>query len=142
MKQHSGRERREREFSFRPSEFLVSEEQPPLPSWVRLSLGEQGFVSGHQHRASALGQSWSPLLSQATGQNRTPPGRQALSWENKQQRKQGGVCSPPQGLDQGFDVSQRELRLQPPCLTMPVSTGCTPSLGPPALIISQTVYSV
>lgn len=49
VKQHSGRERRERELSFRPSEFLVLEEQPPLPSWVRLSLGEQGFVSGHQH---------------------------------------------------------------------------------------------
>lgn len=42
VKQYSGREKRERELSFRPSEFLVSKEQPLLPPWVRLSLGELG----------------------------------------------------------------------------------------------------
>ena len=37
VKQHSGREKRESELSFGPSEFLVS-----VPPWVRLSLGEPG----------------------------------------------------------------------------------------------------
>lgn len=42
VKQRRRRKKRESELTFRPSEFLVSEEKPPLPPWVRFSLGGLG----------------------------------------------------------------------------------------------------
>ena len=89
----------------RPSEFLGSQEQSSLPPGVRLSLWGS---RGHQEfRASARGQSRSPLLSQAPGQITTPLGRRAPNQENEHGEEAGRGCSPPQGPEQRFDVSQR-----------------------------------